>query len=50
VLAELATELAGYEQTKGSLHLPIDAAPSRELIEKLIEVRLRQLGLSDGAA
>ena len=47
VLAELATELAGYEQTKGSLHLPIDAAPSRELIEKLIEVRLRQLGLSD---
>ena len=47
VLAELATELAGYEQTKGSLHLPIDVAPSRELVEKLIEVRLRQLGLSD---
>ena len=46
VLAELSTQLAGYEQTKGSLHLPIDAAPPKELIEKLIKVRLRQLGLS----
>ncbi len=46
VLAELSTELDGYEQTKGSLHLPVDAPPPKELIEKLISVRLRQLGLT----
>lgn len=46
VLAELSTELDGYEQTKGSLHLPVDEPPPKELIEKLIGVRLRQLGLT----
>ena len=42
VLPELATELAGYAQTTGSLHFPIDAPLPRNLVEKLIAVRMRQ--------
>ena len=43
VLAELPHELAGYVTTKGALQFPIDRPLPRELVEKLIEVRLRQL-------
>jgi uncharacterized protein YdhG (YjbR/CyaY superfamily) len=42
VLAELTTELAVYPQTTGSLHFPVDAPLPRELVEKLIAVRMRQ--------
>ena len=42
VLPELAAELRGYDQTKGSLHFPIDEPLPDELVAKLIAVRLRQ--------
>jgi uncharacterized protein YdhG (YjbR/CyaY superfamily) len=45
VLSELADELAGYVSTTGSLHFPVDQPLPRPLVEKLIEVRLRQLRL-----
>ena len=43
VLAELADDLAGYATTPGSLHFPVDQPLPRPLVEKLIEVRLRQV-------
>jgi uncharacterized protein YdhG (YjbR/CyaY superfamily) len=42
VLGELQDELAGYTQTKGSLHFAIDVPLPKELVEKLIAVRMRQ--------
>jgi uncharacterized protein YdhG (YjbR/CyaY superfamily) len=42
VLAELGHELDGYEQTKGSLHFPVDEPLPAPLVEKLIAVRLQQ--------
>ena len=42
VLTELAAELAGYEQTKGSLHFAVDAPLPEDLVEKLIAVRMSQ--------
>lgn len=43
VLSELGDDLAGYVSTPGSLHFPIDRPLPRPLVEKLIEVRLRQV-------
>ena len=43
VLSELAGDLAGYARTPGSLHFPVDQPLPRPLVEKLIEVRLRQV-------
>lgn len=45
VLPALGPELAGYEQTKGSLHFPIDETLPKQLVNKLIRTRLAQLGL-----
>ena len=42
VLAELDQELAGYTQTKGSLHFPVDTPLPDELVRRLVAVRLRQ--------
>jgi uncharacterized protein YdhG (YjbR/CyaY superfamily) len=42
VLSELTAELAGYRQTSGSLHFPVDVPLPRELVEKLVAVRRRQ--------
>jgi uncharacterized protein YdhG (YjbR/CyaY superfamily) len=42
VLPELASEIAGYRSTPGSLHFPVDTPLPKPLVEKLIEVRLRQ--------
>lgn len=42
VLSELPSELAGYRQTKGALQFPLDTPLPRELVVKLIDVRLRQ--------
>ncbi len=44
VLSELRNELVGYTRTKGALHFPHDAPLPRELVRKLIDVRLRQVG------
>jgi uncharacterized protein YdhG (YjbR/CyaY superfamily) len=43
VLSELADDLAGYVSTPGSLHFPVDQPLPRPLVEKLIQVRLRQV-------
>lgn len=42
VLEALGQEVAGYRQTKGSLHFPIDQPLPDALVEKLVTVRLRQ--------
>ncbi|SDJ53390.1 Uncharacterized conserved protein YdhG, YjbR/CyaY-like superfamily, DUF1801 family [Frankineae bacterium MT45] len=45
VLAALKDELAGYTQTSGSLHFAVDEPLPAELVSKLIDVRLAELGL-----
>jgi uncharacterized protein YdhG (YjbR/CyaY superfamily) len=42
VFPELTEELIGYEKSSGSLHFPVDQPLPPELVEKLINVRLRQ--------
>jgi uncharacterized protein YdhG (YjbR/CyaY superfamily) len=46
VLPALTEDTAGYDQTKGSLHFPVDEPLPRELIRKLIHTRMRQAGLA----
>jgi len=43
VLSQLADDLSGYVSTPGALHFPVDQPLPRPLVEKLIEVRLRQM-------
>ncbi len=43
VLSEVRDEIVNYASTKSSLHFPHDAPLPRELIRKLIDVRLHQL-------
>ena len=42
VFPELTEELAGYVKSPGALRFPIDRPLPRELVEKLIAVRLQQ--------
>ena len=42
VFPELREELAGYTSSTGALRFPVDAPLPQELVEKLIEVRVRQ--------
>src|SRR5437588_12344210 len=44
VLSQLADELAGYTMTKSALHFPVDRPLSKELVERLIAVRLAEPG------
>jgi uncharacterized protein YdhG (YjbR/CyaY superfamily) len=44
-LPTLASELTGYESTTGSLHFPIDEPLPRDLVDKLLTTRMKQLGL-----
>ena len=44
VLPRLATDLVGYEATKGSLHFPIDQPLPIEIVNKLVAARLSELG------
>jgi uncharacterized protein YdhG (YjbR/CyaY superfamily) len=48
VLSQLAGELEGYTMTKSALHFPVDRPLSKELVERLIAVRLAEAGLSGG--
>lgn len=41
---EAVPEASAYGGTKGSLHFPIDAPLPRDLLAKLVEVRLMQAG------
>jgi uncharacterized protein YdhG (YjbR/CyaY superfamily) len=42
VFPELADELAGYQKSTGALRFPVDEPLPRDLVEKLVAVRLRQ--------
>ncbi len=44
VLSQLADELEGYTMTKSALHFPVDRSLSKELVERLITVRLAEAG------
>jgi uncharacterized protein YdhG (YjbR/CyaY superfamily) len=43
VLGALAGELQGYTMTKSALHFPVDQPPPKQLVERLIAVRLEEL-------
>ena len=47
VLPEAADELASYEWSKGTLRFPVDQPLPTSLVRRLVEIRLRQLGLGD---
>jgi uncharacterized protein YdhG (YjbR/CyaY superfamily) len=42
VLSQLETDVAPYAQSKGALRFPVDRPLPKELVEKLIAVRIRQ--------
>jgi uncharacterized protein YdhG (YjbR/CyaY superfamily) len=44
-LPNLASDLAGYESTKGSLHFPIDQPLPQASVHSPVKARLRELGL-----
>jgi uncharacterized protein YdhG (YjbR/CyaY superfamily) len=46
VLAELADELDGYDWAKGTLRFPVDEPLPEPLVRRLVEVRMRNLGLA----
>ena len=46
VLGEIGDDLAGYTSTKGSLHFAIDQPLPDDLVRRLVETKMRQLGLS----
>jgi uncharacterized protein YdhG (YjbR/CyaY superfamily) len=43
VLAQLPGDLAGYVTSKGALQFPIDQPLPKELVKKLIAVRLEEV-------
>jgi uncharacterized protein YdhG (YjbR/CyaY superfamily) len=45
VLADLADDLAGYEQTPGSLHFAADRPLPDDLVRTLVDAKLRRLRL-----
>jgi len=45
VLADLGDAVAGYEQTPGSLHFPVDTPLPDTLVRQLVEAKLRRLDL-----
>ena len=42
----LAKELAGYEQTKGSIHFALDKRFPKPLLKKIIKARITQINAS----
>jgi uncharacterized protein YdhG (YjbR/CyaY superfamily) len=42
VFAQLAVETASYTKTKGALHFPIDQPLPKDLVKRLLEVRIAQ--------
>ena len=43
VTSKLKSELAAYEQTKGSIHFPIDKPFPKALLKKVLEAKFEQL-------
>lgn len=48
VLAKLGDALTSYNGTKASLHFPVDQPLPREIVRRLVQVRLAEAGLSGG--
>jgi uncharacterized protein YdhG (YjbR/CyaY superfamily) len=46
VLEKLGGDLAGYQNTKGSLHFAVDEPLPPGLVNKLVNTRMRELGHS----
>jgi uncharacterized protein YdhG (YjbR/CyaY superfamily) len=46
VLSTLASDVAGYERSKGALRFAIDKPLPKPLVKKLITARMRELGLA----
>lgn len=44
VLPQLREDLADYQWSKGTLKFPVDETLPKELVRRLVEVRLAQLG------
>jgi uncharacterized protein YdhG (YjbR/CyaY superfamily) len=47
VLEEVSDELTGYDWSKGTLRFPVDVPLPEGLVRRLVEVRMRHLGLTD---
>ena len=45
VLTDLGDAVADYERTSGSLHFPVDRPLSDALVRKLVEAKMRRVGL-----
>lgn len=45
VLTELGAEVAGYETSKGALKFGVDSPLPKSLVKKLVDARLRELGI-----
>ena len=45
VLRDLGDAVAGYEGTPGSLHFPVDQPLPDVLVRRLVEAKMRRLGL-----
>ena len=45
VLSSLGEAVAGYESTPGSLHFPLDQPLPDDLVQQLVETKMRLLGL-----
>ena len=45
VLGEMGDDIAGYQSTKGSLHFGVDQPLPDGLVRRLVETKMRQLGL-----
>lgn len=46
VLPELADDLEGYEWTKGTLKFAVDQPLPEDLVRRVVEVRMEQLGMA----
>ena len=47
VLTSLGDELASFSQSKGALRFAVDAPLPRQLVEKLVRIRLDQVSVND---
>lgn len=45
VLSQLGDEVAAYDTSKGSLKFPVDKPLPKRLVKKLLDTRMRELGL-----
>jgi len=43
VTSKLKNELAAYEQTKGSIHFPVDKPFPKSLLKKVLKAKFEQL-------